>query len=217
MDYNPNDDFFYGSAGFATDPNGAGDLRKNVKLIFEPCTIRSIPILIIPDVSHGVIVGTYIGTGPEFPGNLLNRTCPNTTQFDESWIGKDFYFQPTGKTHQWLSRVPGEWNTESIILGMGGDVSYYKKMGTPGQATSTKSYENPYPFKVTEPTWIYYNIGSMALIPRPDPGVQNDGKNGQLFYDADFTNLWPQQGWYWITVTNKKEPDDGGDFTFGGY
>lgn len=210
VDYNPEDDFFYGRAGFATDPNGNSTFRLNHRVIFEPCTIRSIPILIIPGVSHGTIDGVPRNSGPDYPGNLLNRTCPNTTQFDESWIADDAFFRPVGRTHQWISRVPGEWNTEIIVLEMGGNVEWLYRPGVPG---SLQSF--PYPFNVTEPTWVYYNVGSMALTTRPDPGVQYNGNNAQLFYDADFTNLWPQRGWYWITVKNQKKPDAGGDFTFG--
>ena len=93
--------------------------------------------------------------------------------------------------------MPGEWTLDSEVINTGGNVEYVYRMGDPDDL---KIY--PYPFKVTEPTWIYFNIGSPKMDLRPNPPDYNRSRAPQKFIVPDYNNLWPELGWYWVQPIN---------------
>ena len=191
VDYDPNSDFFDGRTGFALK---GGTRRSLAQVYFEPCTVRSIPFLIIPGETNGSIRGVpRQQNGEKWPGDLTGLSCPGSTLNDETLKSDGANYQPNLHTFGWFSRNPGEWDPDTIrLFAPGGEIEF---------VTRWRQDDDPrfnyFGFNITEPTWLYMNwAGFDYSLANNNPVGQNNPFEKVLI--PDFNNLWPYRGFYWV-------------------
>lgn len=188
VDYRPDDDYLSGSTGFGIE--GVSTFRGLGRVYFEPCTVRSIPFLIIPGQTSGAIKG--VPRAPSFyedtPGSKTGLSCPGSTLNLPGKKSDGTNYQPSGSTFGWFSRNPGEWDPNTISLFQsGGEIEFVSRF--------TES--NNYLFNLTEPTWLYMNFAGFDYsLANNNPASQSNPMVKIIV--PDFNNLWPYRGFYWV-------------------
>ena len=191
VDYDPNSDFFDGRKGFALK---GGTRRSLAQVYFEPCTVRSIPFLIIPGETRGSIRGVpRNANGEQWPGDLTGLSCPGSTLNDETLKSDGANYQPNLYTFGWFSRNPGEWDPDTIqLFAPGGEIEFVTRWRPDDDPRFNYSG-----FNITEPTWLYMNwAGFDYTLANNNPVGQNNPMEKVLI--PDFNNLWPYRGFYWV-------------------
>ena len=191
VDYDPNSDFFDGRKGFALK---GGTRRSLAQVYFEPCTVRSIPFLIIPGETYGSIRGVpRQQNGEQWPGDLTGLSCPGSTLNDETLKSDGSNYQPNLHTFGWFSRNPGEWDPDTIkLFAPGGEIEFVTRW-----RPNDDPRFNYNGFNITEPTWLYMNwAGFNYGLANNNPVGQNNPFEKVLI--PDFNNLWPYRGFYWV-------------------
>ncbi len=187
VDYDPNSTFFDGAQGFALQ---GGTSQNLAQVFFEPCTVRSIPFLIIPGQTSGSIYGVPRRSGGvSWDGDKRNLTCFGSTLNDESLKSDGANYQPSRHTFGWFSFNPGEWDPNTIKLFLpGGEVEF---------VTRWNESNNYMGFNITEPTWMYMNfMGADYSLANNNPASQSNPMEKVIV--PDFANLWPYRGFYWV-------------------
>ena len=195
VDYRPDDDYLSGSTGFGIE--GVSTFRGLGRVYFEPCTVRSIPFLIIPGQTSGAIKG--VPRAPSFyddtDGSKTGLSCPGSTLNIPSKQSDGTNYQPKRNTFGWFSRNPGEWDPNTISLFQaGGEVEFVRRF--------TES--NNYIFNITEPTWLYMNFAGFDFSLANDNPVSNNNPFEKVIV-PDFNNLWPYRGWYWVMSSKNQQ------------
>ena len=194
VDYNPNSDFFDGRKGFALQ---GGTSRRLAQVYFEPCTVRSIPFLIIPGQSSGSILGVpRQNNGEEWPGDLTGLSCPGSTLNDESLKSDGANYQPSRRTFGWFSFNPGEWDPNTIkLFAPGGEIEFVSRW------YESNGYSG---FNITEPTWMYMNFAGFDFsLANNNPASQSNPMEKVIV--PDFNNLWPYRGFYWVKTNVEQQ------------
>ena len=190
VDYDPNDDFLSGRTGFGID--GVSTFRSLGKVYFEPCTVRSIPFLIVPGQTNATIVGVPRQNGGiDSNGSLTGLSCPGSTLNDEGLKSDGANYQPNRHTFGWFSRNPGEWDPDTIkLFQAGGEIEFVTRWKQSGNYSLMG-------VDITEPTWLYMNWAGFDYSLANNNPVSSSNPFEKVIV-PDFNNLWPYRGFYWV-------------------